>query len=144
VIVGELAPLGELIDQREPRIEVACHRHRHGPVEPHHGRGHRQLERFIQVGDPAPFDLGLYVAAGDLGLETVGANGGIGSHPPAPTNPPIGKQRFGLRDLIAVPAAAVLIFERDQVALGVETRVAAGVLQQHQRQQRVGLGLLRH
>ena len=144
VVVGELAPLGELVDQREPAIEVAGHRHRDGPVEPHDGRGHRQLERVIQRGDPAPFDVWLDVAAGDLGLETVGADCGIGSRPPAPTNPTIGEQRFGLRDLIVMPAAAVLILERDQVAARVDARVAAGVLQQHQRQQCVGLRLLRH
>ena len=45
------------------------------------------------------------------------------------------RQRF--RDLRLIPQAAILLFEDDQIACLVETRIAPGVMKQHQRQKAV-------
>ena len=47
------------------------------------------------------------------------------------------------RDLIAVPERAILIAQKDDGAVG-EAGVAASVVQQHQREERVHVGLVRH
>jgi hypothetical protein len=49
-------------------------------------------------------------------------------------------ERQGLGDLRAVPAAAVLLLEHDEVAVLVEPRVAPRVVQEHQGEQCRGLG----
>ena len=50
------------------------------------------------------------------------------------------EQASALVDLGPVPAGAVLVLQRDQVARGVEPGRAPGVLQQHQRQQPAASG----
>ena len=49
-----------------------------------------------------------------------------------------------LVDRARVPERAVLVGEQDELAVGADARVAARVLQQHQRQQPERLGLVGH
>ena len=52
------------------------------------------------------------------------------------------QDRQALGDLVALPAAPVLLLERDQRAAGVDPGRAAGVMQQHQGEQALGLRLV--
>jgi hypothetical protein len=54
------------------------------------------------------------------------------------------RQRF--RDLLPVPAAAVLIFEKDEIAFIIEPRIAARIVELHQGNQscRFGWRIRRH
>ena len=53
-------------------------------------------------------------------------------------------QRRALGDLRVVPAGAVLVGQEHEVAAVVDTGVPAGVVQEHQREQSVDLGLVGH
>ena len=57
---------------------------------------------------------------------------------PGPAAQPLLHQRQRFGDLALVPAAAVLVLERHQIAGAIQTGVAPRVLQQHERQQRGG------
>ena len=53
-------------------------------------------------------------------------------------------QQFpALRDLVPAPAGSVLVGQQDEAAFGVQASVAAGVLQDHQGEQRDDLVLVR-
>ena len=53
-------------------------------------------------------------------------------------------ERAALLDLAGVPQRAVLVGEQDEPPLGVDARVAARVVEQHQRQQAARLGPAGH
>ena len=53
-------------------------------------------------------------------------------------------QRRALGDLRVVPARAVLVGQEHEVAVVVDTGVPAGVVQEHQRDEAVDLGLVGH
>ena len=50
-------------------------------------------------------------------------------------------QADALRDVRAIPAAAILLLQQHHVARGGDTRLAPGVVQQHEREQSLHLGL---
>ena len=54
------------------------------------------------------------------------------------------EQLDSLVDRVPVPARAVLLLERDEVAVFVDTTRAARVVEEHEREQRQRLGLVRH
>ena len=92
----------------------------------------------VQPGDVDPVRLlrrwRRGVDGGDRGLELVGPNASLGQRR---------SEALGAGgDLIAVPQAAVLIGEQDEIALGVEAGLAPGVVEQHERQETVDLGLI--
>ena len=66
----------------------------------------------------------------------LGERGGAGGRHPV-------EQRERLGDLVVVPARAVLVGQEDEVAVGPEPGVAAGVLEEEQREQGTQGGLLR-
>ncbi len=94
----------------------------------HQGRG-QPGQRLVELRDRAPVDRVLQFQRGDRRLQLVrpGAGG------PAQCGQP-------LDGPAAVPAGAVLLGQRD-VPAGVGAGAPAGVVQQHQRQQGVHLGL---
>lgn len=76
------------------------------------------------------------MARGDRGLHLVRA----GAAPPQRSF----QQRGAFGDRRAVPLAAVLFLERDQLAAGTVSRTAAGMVEQEQREQSGGLCFVRH
>ncbi len=76
------------------------------------------------------------MACGDRGLQLIG--------PDAAFAQGVVEQRGGLVDLIALPAATILVLERNEVAFAVDARVAPGVLQEHQSEEAGCFGLVRH
>ena len=69
---------------------------------------------------------------GDRGLQRVGAHGPRGERGR--------REREALVDLRAVPARAVLILEQHELAVRRRARLAARVVEQHQREQAARLG----
>jgi hypothetical protein len=114
--------------------------HRDGPVEGHHrARGHGQ-ELVVEGDDLPPVGVGqgrrVAVDGVDGGLELVGA--GLVAAQAAPDD------GLALGDAVAVPAAAVLVAQRDEVAALVGAGGPAGVDQQHEGEQPHHLGLVGH
>ena len=99
-------------------------------------RGRRvALELRVEEGDFTPVGLRLGVKRGDRGLELVGTR-------PTPGDRLVERRLPGL-DLVPIPERPVLLVEQDDRAVG-NAGVAARVLQQHERQQAEGLGLVGH
>ncbi len=97
-------------------------------------------ERVVQVGDQRPFGVGGYVRGGvatrDRGLDQV--------RPPLAAPRRSIEQADSFGDLGLVPARTVLIFQRDQVAGLGHAAGSPGVMEQHEREQRLGLRLIGH
>jgi hypothetical protein len=97
-------------------------------------------EPLVKLGDPRPVGRArvwrVGVASGDESLHLVGTDG------VAPNGHV--EDRVRLVDVRPLPAGAVLVFQRNHVARGVGSGLAAGVLKQKQRQQPTGLGLVGH
>ena len=54
---------------------------------------------------------------------------------PGPATKRLFHQRQRLGNLVAIPAAAILLFENHDIACLIDTGIAPGVLQQHEREQ---------
>ena len=100
-----------------------------------HGRAGEARELAVERGDLRPVARLVGVQRGDRRLDDVG--------PAAAQRERAVEHRAALRDLLGVPARRVLVGEQHELAV-VEARVAARVVQQHQRQQAVDLGLVGH
>jgi hypothetical protein len=140
VVAGQRAARVHGVQQREAGFGALRHAHRHRPVQLHHRGRIDPAELTVDPGDHRPVSVGRLaragVAGGDDGLQLVR---------PGPAGPQRALQDpLSLVDLGPVPAAAVLILQRDQIAAPVGAGGPAGVLQQHQRQQAARLGLARH
>ena len=134
VVALELAGLGQRVDERESRARSLHHRHRRRAVERHDRRGLHPLEQLVEAHDLRPVGvLGarrLTVQRRDRRLQRERAR--------ALTQTFLDEGQR-LRDQRLVPAAAVLIFQQDEVAGVVQARLAPRVVQQRQREQGRGL-----
>ena len=115
-----------------------------GPIGLGHGDGPVHLddrgaglpgERLVQGGDLPPVAGLLQVQVGDGRLDQVGP-GALSCHGPL-------QQRSALVDLPRVPQGTVLVVEGDDLPVA-QAGSFAGVVQQHQRQQREYFRLVRH
>jgi hypothetical protein len=140
VVPGQRPGALELGDQLEPGGRAIGHRHRDRPVELDDGRGRQVGEPSVQAGDLGPVGLGgvggSRVARRDGRLQLVVARAVVVQGAVEQAEP--------LLDLAGVPASAVPVLERHDVARLVHAGIAAGVLQQHERKQPERLGLVGH
>src|SRR5207237_7678164 len=44
-------------------------------------------------------------------------------------------QRHSLSDLLSIPTAPILIFEKDEISIFIHARVAPGIVKKHQREE---------
>lgn len=122
------------------RLQAQCRAvgagHGHGAVQRHHRQGAPRQQLVVEPADGEPVRFperrGPAVLQGDARLQVVGAGvGGVGG--PAQVAQPAGNERLA-------PAAAVLVFEQYQVAVGVGAGGQPGGLQAEQGQQGMGAG----
>ena len=106
-----------------------------GPVELDDGRAGLGREGVVERGDLAPVARLLQVQVGDGGLHGVGA--GLAARDGPLQEPP------AFADLLLVPQRAVLVVEQDDLAVA-GAGGSAGVVQQHEREQREDLALVGH
>ena len=116
------------------------HRDGHGLVEGDDRGRVDPAQRLVQQGDLLPVGLGrgrrAVVQRGDGRLELVRAG-------PTHAQRPLDEGR-ALGDPLRVPARPILVLEQDEVAGGVDPRLATGVVQEHQGEQAQRLGLVGH
>ena len=130
----------EPVEERESRGRTLRHPDRHRAVQPHDRRLLHTLEHLVERRDLRPVRLlglhGFRVQCGDGGLYRVRACAALG------------ERAFGERDALGnlrtIPARTVLVFEEHQLASGIDARVTACVVQQHQREQRTRFRDVRH
>ena len=117
------------VDQRQPVLRALGHRDRDRAVELDH---RARLERLVERGDARPVGDRRDVLERDRRLH------------PVLVARRAGGERAALLDLVRVPQRAVLVVEQHQPPVGVDARVAARVVQEHQREQPARLGPLGH
>ena len=141
VIAVELAALVELIHELETALERTRHRDRHRAVERDHRRGMHARQDPVERGDLNPVGVGgrarLGVHRRDRRLEHVRAG-----RPAALAQGGLDQGRAFL-DLRAVPARAVLLGEQHDVARSVQPGLAPRVVEQHEGEEALGLGMRR-
>ena len=112
--LGDARVARELSEQLEPGVRAAGHRHRDRVVERHHGVVGGSPQQLVQGHDLRPVGRlgarGLVVDRGDRRLELVRAG--------RTELQRLADQRDALVDGRAVPAAAVLLGERHERAVG--------------------------
>ena len=119
-----------------PRSGPPSHRHGHGAVQLHHRARLDPEQQLVERRPPAPSRC--------LAAPSARRRSG-----PAASRARLGRparvhQRGALGDLAGVPARAVLVLQQHELAGRVEARVAARVMEQHQREQAEHLGLVGH
>jgi hypothetical protein len=127
---------GELTGRGEPRFRAAHHRDRDGPAQRDHGSRRDLGKQLVQREDLGPVGVRdavrLVVHGRDRGLQLVRAE-----------RPARGEglldQVGAFGDQLPVPAAPVLVSKRDESAVWRGSRRAAGVGEQHEREQPGGL-----
>jgi hypothetical protein len=124
---------------RQPGVRAVGHADRHGPVDLHHrGRG-KPGQRAVQRRDLRPVGrletVRRSVQRRDRRLDLVGPR-------PAPGHRGV-QYRGAVGDQRRIPAGPVLVREQHRPAVGILPRRRPGVVQQHQRDQAGGLGVLR-
>src|SRR5256885_1235872 len=126
VIPVEVAGGGELVDEREGRPRALHHGDRRRAIQGDDGRGLQALEHVVE-----PDDLGPVRVLGPRRLAVQGRDRRLQRERtgPAPKRLLDERQRFG--DLLVIPAATILLVQKDEIADRVETRVAPCVVQQH-------------
>ena len=95
-----------------------------------------QAQPAVQRGDLRPVDLLLAVQRGDRRLQLVGAGAAQAQRAV--------ELRAALGERAGVPARAVLVGQGDVAAVAGHARVAARVVDEHERQQPGGLGVVGH
>ena len=115
MVAGQRPARDEGVEQREAGFGALRHAHRHRPVQLHHRGRVDPAELTVDPGDHRPVGVGRLVRAG-----VAGGDDGLQLVRPGPA----GLQRalqdpLSLVDLGAVPAAPVLILQRDQVTAPV-------------------------
>ena len=127
VIILEIAGCRQDIDERESGLGALDHGDGDGAIQGNDGRRLKAGEDIVEREDLAPIGIfgacGAAMQRGDRGLYGIGRGSAL--------------QRFfdqgqGFGDLCVIPARAILLFQRDQVAGVIEARVAAGIVKQHQ------------
>ena len=131
---GRLQP----VHQGQAGVRTVGHRDGHGPVELIDGRGPQPQQLGVQGHDLEP--VGVDGAGGQCVLGDDGRLELIGPWSLAAQGPV--QQAEPLADHGRVPAIPVLLLERDQVAVGVDPGVGAGMLEDQQRQQTTDLGVV--
>src|ERR1700730_11698186 len=131
VIAAQGAGSFEGVYEFQPRGWALWHRDGNRPVQLYHRGGHQLRQLPVEPGDLGPVRAGRFrgggVTRGDRRLELVGAG----------VSAPQGRlQKTGpLLYLTLVPAPAVLVLQRHQVARPVHASAPPGVMEEHQRQQ---------
>jgi hypothetical protein len=139
VVAGDPGIAIERRQQPESLCRPAHHGCGHGMVERHHRVVRHRLQQVVEPEDPGP--VGRFraprraVQPRDRGLELVGADGAARQG--------AGEDRGALGDAALVPAPAVLLVERDQLAALSAAGQPPGVGEQHEREQSGYLPVLR-
>jgi len=119
IVVG-VAGQVESLEETEPGLRTLGLRHRHRPVEPHHGRTGQLLQLAVVSRDPRPRRVGRGcgngVLCGDQCLQEVGRRR---------SRRQWREQADRLVDLIAVPSGTVLVGKQHQRGVAVHPRIAA-------------------
>ena len=106
------------------------HRDRHGAVQRHDGRRLEALQKIVKPEDLRPVRIfesrRLTMQRCDRSLHGEWAG-------PHPKRFLYQRQRFG--DLPLVPTAAILLFEENKIAGLIETRIAPGIVKEHESEQ---------
>ena len=127
----------EGLDELQACLGRAREGQRGGAVDADDGRGCAAVQLGVERGDLRPVGRrgvgGGGVQRGDGGLQLVG--------PGRSWRQGLVERMGALGDPATVPERAVLAIQRDVLAAFVDARVAAGVLQQHQREQAERLGV---
>ena len=131
VVLIELEP----VRKRKGCFYVARFGHRDGSVELYDRRPRQASELLVKGRDLPPILRLIGVQSGDRGLEDVGAA-------PAERQGTL-ELRTSFSQLLEVPQRSILIAKQDHGAVG-KSGLAARVVRQHQRQESVDLGLVRH
>ena len=125
-------------DSVEAGLRTVRHRNRHRAVQLNDRRRAHTQQRIVEHGYRAPVGVRrssrLCVLCRNRGLQRIAA-GLCRAH--------CGRdERKALFYLRAVPQRAILLFEQNQVPVGVGPRCATGFVQQHQRRQSAGLVII--
>jgi hypothetical protein len=140
VVPVQLPARGDRLDHRQRCLRGVSHADRDGAVQIHDGTGCDPRELLVQPGDLGPVRLGRGrrggVARGDGRLD-------LERPRPALVQCPF-EDRGAFRDLTLIPLRAILLVQGDQITVGVDAGRPAGLVQQHQREQAVRLGLVGH
>src|SRR5215471_9858793 len=111
MIVFEVAAGRERVDQLEAGARALGHCDRNGPIQSYNGRWLQPLEPIVELYDPPP--VGIFWASG---AAMFGPDSRLQSEWTRPRLESIGNKRQGLSDLLLIPAAAVLLFQKHEVA----------------------------
>ena len=131
VVVRQLPPRQDPVDERQPRLRAVAHGDRHGAVELDHRRGIDAQQDVVHTRDLCPVRgravarLGMH--RGNHRLQRVGAR--------APERERAFDQPEPCVYLLTVPERPILRVEEDDLAVGRRPRRAPRVVQQHQGQQ---------
>ncbi len=139
VVPGQ-SPVGvQGVELLEAGRRTVDHRRGDGAIERHHRIVGHALEQAIQRQNLRPVGvLGsrrFVVNGRDRGLQLIRANRTPGEG--------VGDERDAFRDGLPVPQGAILLRERDQIAVRPGPRRPPGIGQQHQRQQSRDLPVVR-
>ena len=119
MIAIQIAGGGERINQREGGLRAVHHRDCHSPVQRNDGRGLEALEKIVEADDLRPVRIfgtrRLTMQCRDRRLKRERTG-------PAAKRLLNEWQRLG--DLILIPAAPILLFEKDQIAGLVDAGIA--------------------
>ena len=136
LVAREHAVAEQRLEQREPGRRPLGEPDGDRAVDLDDRRRRDPAERAVELGDLRPVGRLGDVLQGDRGLQLVRAGAAQAARPVERGRP--------LADPSRVPARAVLAVERDEAAALVDPRAAARVVQQHQREQPVDLGVVGH
>jgi hypothetical protein len=106
-----------------------------GAIERYDGRRLYAFELIVEAEDLRPV---RFFRVHDFAM--LGSDGGLQREGTSTAPQSFGDERQGFRDLLMIPAAAILFFEDDDVASVVETGVATGIVQEHKRDEPGGFG----
>lgn len=128
-------PVGDFVQHCQAVAGARRHRHRHRPVEGHHGVRRQGFQHVVEPSGLSP------VGGGGLGVD--GGDGRRG-HILADrtTTRHVGHQAHPLGHELAIPAAANLVGEGNEMALVIGPGLTAGIGEDHEGQQRSHLLLL--
>ena len=100
-------------------LRAVHHRDRHRPVQRHDGRGLHALEQIVEPDDLRPVRI-----FGPRRLAMQGRDRRLQRERTGPAAQRLLDERQRLGDLLLIPAAAILLFEKDEIAGLIEAGVA--------------------
>ena len=139
MIIPQRAPLLQVIQPSQRSVHLARHGEGDRSVQLQHRARISREQSAVQMMDLGPVGFGgscgLRIKRGDRGLQLVGAGAALRHR--------LLNQPEPLSDARPIPAATILLLQRNQIAVDVDPRVPARVVEQHQRQQSAHFRLTR-